>query len=155
MKAEIKTGLQELFQKKEEQKRASEQRSSAEKERKERNLAAFDSAKNSTIRPALSEIVQLYRERGLPAQILERDEEEKSNGGTNSPYIRLMLEDDKYTYSSDMKAAFTVYFNKDKNEVWIHKSTRSSSGSGESLALDHVSSDWIHEQFLKYASQPF
>ncbi len=155
MKPEVETRLQALLQKREDEKLASERRTIAEKERKENHLTAFVIVRDSIIRPALTEIVQLYVARGFPARILEKNEEANSKGGTSQPYIKLSLESETYSYSGTMNAEFTVYFEKEKNEIWIHKSTRSSAGPGERLPLDRVSSEWIHEQFLKYASQPY
>jgi hypothetical protein len=155
MKPEMETSLQALLQKRKDQELASERRAIVEEERKENNLTAFVTVRDSIIRPALTEIVQLYVARGFPARILEKNEEVNSKGGTSQPYIKLSLEPETCSYSGNMNAEFTVYFEKEKNEVWIHKSTRSSSSPGEKLPLDRVSSEWIHEQFLKYASQPY
>jgi len=155
MKPEVETSLQALLQKREDEKLASERRTIAENERKEYNLTAFATVRDSIIRPAFTEIGRLYIAKGFPARILEKNEEVNSKGGTSQPYIKLSLEPETYLDSGTMKAEFTVYFEKEKNEIWIHKSTRSSGGPGERLPLDRVSSEWIHEQFLKYASQPY
>ena len=155
MKPEVEASLQALLQKREDEKQASERRALAAKERKENNLTAFAAVRDRIIHPALAEIVQLYVAKGFPAHIVEKDEEVNSKGGTSQPYIRLSLEPETYSDSGTLKAAFTIYFEKEKNEVWIHKSTRSSASPGERLSLDQVSGEWIHEQFLKYASQPY
>jgi cellulase/cellobiase CelA1 len=155
MKPEVETSLEALLQKRENQKLASERRTIVDKERKENNLTAFATARDNIIRPALTEIVQVYVARGFPARILEKNEEANSKGGTSRPYIKLSLEPETYSDSGTMPAEFTVYFEKNKNEVWIHKSTRSSASPGETLPLDRVSGEWIHEQFLQYASQPY
>jgi hypothetical protein len=154
MKPEVETSLQALLQKRSDKELASERHAIVEKERKEDNLTAFVTVRDSVIRPAFTEIVQLYVARGFPARILEKNEEVDSKGRTSPPYIKLSLEPETYSYS-DMKAEFSVNFEKERNEVWIHKSTRSSSSPGEKLPLDRVSGEWIHEQFLKYATQPF
>jgi hypothetical protein len=154
MKPEVETSLQALLQKRSDRELASERHAIVEKERRESNLTAFGTVRDSIIRPAFTEIVQLYVARGFPARILEKNEEVDSKGRTSPSYIKLNLEPETGSYS-DMKAEFSVNFEKERNEVWIYKSTRSSSGPGEKLPLERVSSEWIHEQFLKYLAQPY
>jgi hypothetical protein len=118
-----------------------------------KNLSDFLDKKDTLIRPALQEIVNVYQERGAFARIVETSEDQNSR----SPALRehtigLDLAGPGY-HDRTMKPAFTFYFTKGTRGLRLHTTSSWKSASAGEVALDAVSADWIHAEFLKYRSE--
>lgn len=151
MKSETAKQLKNILDDREQQKREAVARSSEEQTLQAKNLADFAVKKDDVIRPALHEIVEIYRARAIPIRIEEQDERPNPKGGIESAAIKLDLGTPNAGYDA-MRPQFTLTFDKRSREVALYTSTRSQSGPAGKVSLDTVTADWIHDAFLKYES---
>ena len=152
MKPEVARQLQDVLDFRE-QKEASAKKQVAEQHKKEiRNLADFVAKKEKVIRPALQEIVDLYKIRGLVLRIFEDTEPRaKDARPVFAPAIRLDMAG-VYTTRSEIHPEFKLTFEKRSRTVSLYTATQSAGGHGGDIALDELTADWIHREFVKYES---
>ena len=150
MKTEIEGKLHRLLDERDQAKKKSAEQAALRQSAEEKNLEDFFAKRDSVIRPALQEIVTLYQSRGIFARIEETSEGEHTSAGpSRQPTIGIDLAGPNF-HNQVMKPHFTFYFYKESRKLMLHTSTGSQAGPAGDLPLDSISTDWIHEAFLKY-----
>jgi hypothetical protein len=84
MKPETAKQLEAILDGRQKQEQATAQRVDTQKQAEARNLADFSTKKEQVIKPALQELVDLYKARGISIRIEEEDERQNEKGGTQS-----------------------------------------------------------------------
>lgn len=155
MKPEIAKALSEHLDRHNQEKRDAVVRASERQKQIAQNVADFEAAKNTVIKPAFQEIIDLYQARDIPVRVTEQGEAVNRNGGVQSASIGI---DMAAVYGhSDMKPHFMLSFDKGNRMLSLHTSTASQAGPAGNIALDAITAEWIHEAFAKYqgiASEP-
>jgi hypothetical protein len=151
VKSETAKQLEAILSGREMQKQASAAKATEQQKAEAKNLADFLVKKEETIKPALQELVGLYKAKGVSIRIVEEEEHPNETGGTASPYIRLDMAG-AYTSYAPMKPEFRLTFEKRNRTLSVYTSTGSQSGPAGSVSLDAVTPDWIQDAFLKYQS---
>jgi hypothetical protein len=152
MKPEVERQLHSLFDARDKAHEKTFARATEREIAEAKNLSDFSDKKDTLIRPALQEIVNIYQERGAFARIVETSEDQNSRSASREPTIGLDLAGPSF-YDKTMKPAFTFYFSKGTRALRLHTTSSWKSASVGEVALDAVSADWIHEEFLKYRSE--
>jgi hypothetical protein len=153
MKTEIRTQLSDILDRRQRQKDAATSRAAEQQTVEGKNLADFSVAKEKVIKPAFQEIVELYKLKGLRAEIIEQNEHGDDRSGWTNASIELDLAQTE-DFGATLKPHFKFIFDKRKRTLLLHISTRSSAGSaGSPVALDSLDADWIQNAFVNYASK--
>lgn len=148
MKPEITKQLESILDKRQQQDHASAERISEQQKAEAKNLTDFEVAKRDVILPAFQEIVDIYKRKGLQIRILEEQERSHDRGGFTVPNLRLDMAA-QYP-STGMKPEFRLSFEKRNRQVSLYTATNSQAGPAGSVALDALTADWIHGEFVKY-----
>jgi hypothetical protein len=152
MKPEIAKQLQAILDNRDKQSHEAAVRVSEQEKTEAKNLIDFAAKKDEVIKPAFNEIIDIYRAKGLTLRITEEDERPRHKGGIEPPYVALDMAGAYSSRSSDMKPQFRLTLEKRNRKVSVFTSTQSMSGPAGDVPLDSLTSDWIHEAFLKYES---
>lgn len=124
----------------------------ANKNTQAKNLADYNEKKEKLIKPALQEIVDLYKTKGIGIRIDEQDEFRKAKGGIERPYIGLDMHGayPGIRIGSGLKPEFRLSFEKSTRTLRLYTSTGHSGGPEGDFPFDDLTADLIHEAFLKY-----
>jgi hypothetical protein len=152
VKDEIARKLHGLFDEDEKAQQKSAERATEQQNAEEKNLTDFKRIRDAIIRPALQEIADVYISRKAYARIQETEEGDNSSTGSKDATITLDLAGPGYR-DRTMRPGFRFYFDKRRRSLLLHTTTSSMSGPAGDIALDAVTTDWIHEAFLKYRSK--
>lgn len=150
MKPETAKALSDHLDRHNQEKREAVVRASEREKQIAQNVADFEAAKNTVIKPALQEIVDLYKEKGIAIRVVEQAEVLNRNGGIQSASIGIDMAAAYPSQSRDMKPGFHLAFEKGNRTFSLYTSTGTQGGPAGSVALDTITAEWIHSEFAKY-----
>lgn len=149
MKPEVAKQLQDILDIREQKKHAASKELAELHKKDAKSLADFAAKKEKVIRPALQEIVDLYKIGGITLRIADETERPKDARAVVAPYIRLDMAG-VYPTHRDMKPEFKITFEKRTRTLSLFTATQTSAGHAGDISLDTVTADWIQTAFLKY-----
>lgn len=150
MKPEMEKRLQTILDARNKQNQAAAAAASERQNTEVKNLADFKTKKETVIKPAFQEIIDLFQKNGVTLHVTEMDGTTDKHGAEQPPQIKL---DTSAMYNrTDMKPGFTLYYQKRNRVVSLHTATSSRGGPVGDVLLDNLTADWIHEEFVKYQS---
>jgi hypothetical protein len=155
MKPEIRKQLDAILDRQQEQKRASAIQVDEQHKAEAKSLTDYEAMKEKIIRPSFQEIVETYGSKGVHLRIEDQGEHPGEKGGMGLPNIRIDMAQMYPSASRDMRPEFRLSFQKGNRSVSLYTSTGHQSGPRGSIALDAITADWIHAEFLKFQSGGF
>lgn len=118
----------------------------------EKNDADFRAKKKDTIRPALEELVDLYRSKGITLRIFETEVALNREGTIREATIGLDTKAAFSHSSGDMKPEFRLSYSRRSRKIGLYTTTPAQGSPGGDIPLDEITEEWIHEKFLAYVA---
>src|SRR6266481_5704243 len=137
MKPETEKQLGAILDSRQKQKQAATTKATEQQKAEAKNLADFWAKKEETIKPALQELVDLFKARGVSIRIVEQDEHPNDRGGANSTSISLDMAE-VYPSYREPKPEFRLTFEKSSRSLSLYTSTGSMSGPDGNVSLDAI-----------------
>jgi hypothetical protein len=149
MKPEIAKRLNAILDTRQKQNQQASAGATEKQKRQARNLDDFNAKSESVIKPALQEIVQLYKAKGVTIYLQESNE---TLGRVGIVFPTISLDMRGQYGRHDPKPEFRFRFDKGDRTLSLYTSTGRQSGPAGTVSLDDITAEWIHEAFAKYQS---
>jgi len=115
-----------------------------------KNVGEFSAIKQDVIKPAFQEIINMFKRRGIPIYMREKEQERNQQGGTDPASISLEMYEQR-PFSGGMSPEFKFLYYMGSRKLSFFTSTRSQGGPAKDVPFEAVTVDWIQEEFAKYA----
>jgi hypothetical protein len=150
MKPETEKQLSTILDGEQQKKQAATQATAEAERTSTKNVGDFLAIKQNVIKPALQEIINMFKRRGIPIWMKEEDQQQNEKGGTTPARIGLEIYEQR-PFGGGMTPEFKFFYYTGSRKLSLFTSTRSNAGPAKDVPFDAVTVDWIQEEFAKYA----